>query len=91
MNMISCGAGFIDSNFVLDWLAHCDEPIVNLDKLTYVGNLENLASPQGDPRHVFVQGDLGESALVDRLLAKQHPRAMLHFSAESIGTVASSA
>ena len=81
--LVTGGAGFIGSNFVLDWLAQCDEPVVNLDKLTYAGNLENLASLQGDSRHVFVQGDLGDRALVDRLLAEHRPRAVLHFAAES--------
>jgi dTDP-glucose 4,6-dehydratase len=81
--LVTGGAGFIGSNFVLDWLAQADEPVVNLDKLTYAGNLENLASLQGDPRHHFVQGDLGDRALVDRLLAEHRPRAVLHFAAES--------
>lgn len=83
MILVTGGAGFIGSNFVLDWLAGSDEPVVNLDKLTYAGNLENLASLQGDARHVFVQGDLGDCALVDRLLAEHRPRAVLHFAAES--------
>ena len=83
MILVTGGAGFIGSNFVLDWMAQSDEPIVNLDKLTYAGNLENLASLQGDARHVFVQGDLGDRALVDRLLAEHKPRALLHFAAES--------
>lgn len=81
--LVTGGAGFIGSNFVLDWLAQCDEPVVNLDKLTYAGNLENLASLQGDARHIFVQGDLGDRALVDALLAQHRPRAVLHFAAES--------
>ncbi|WP_018604622.1 dTDP-glucose 4,6-dehydratase [Uliginosibacterium gangwonense] len=81
--LITGGAGFIGSNFVLDWLAQSDEPIVNLDKLTYAGNLENLASLQGDARYVFKQGDLGDRALVDCLLAEYRPRAVLHFAAES--------
>ena len=83
MLFITGGAGFIGSNFVLDWLARSDEPVVNLDILTYAGNLENLASLQGDPRHIFVQGDLGDRTLVDRLLAEHRPRAVLHFAAES--------
>jgi dTDP-glucose 4,6-dehydratase len=81
--LVTGGAGFIGSNFVLDWLAQSDEPVVNLDKLTYAGNLENLASLQGDARHVFVQGDLGDRTLVDALLAQHRPRAVLHFAAES--------
>ena len=83
MIFITGGAGFIGSNFVIDWLAQSDEPVVNLDKLTYAGNLENLASLQGDSRHVFVQGDLGDRAQVDSLLAQHRPRAVLHFAAES--------
>ena len=81
--LVTGGAGFIGSNFVLDWLAQCDESVVNLDKLTYAGNLENLASLQGDVRHTIVQGDLGDRALVDALLAQHRPRAVLHFAAES--------
>lgn len=81
--LVTGGAGFIGSNFVLDWLASCDEPVVNLDKLTYAGNLENLASLAGDARHIFVQGDIGDRGLVDRLLAQHQPRAVVHFAAES--------
>ena len=68
--LVTGGAGFIGSNFVLDWLSASDEPVINLDKLTYAGNLENLASLQGNPNHLFVQGDLGDRELVDRLLAE---------------------
>ena len=81
--LVTGGAGFIGSNFVLDWLAGSDEPVVNLDALTYAGNLANLASLQGDGRHVFVQGDICDRALVDRLLATHRPRAVVHFAAES--------
>ena len=81
--LVTGGAGFIGANFVLDWLAHNDEPVINLDKLTYAGNLENLASLQGDARHIFVRGDIGETALVDRLLAEHRPRAIVNFAAES--------
>jgi len=81
--LVTGGAGFIGSNFVLDWLAQCDEPVLNLDALTYAGNLANLAALQGDARHVFVQGDIGDRALVDRLLRDHRPRAILHFAAES--------
>ncbi|WP_434515033.1 dTDP-glucose 4,6-dehydratase (plasmid) [Dechloromonas sp. ARDL1] len=81
--LVTGGAGFIGSNFVLDWLGVSDESVVNLDKLTYAGNLENLASLQGDARHIFVQGDLGDRTLVDGLLAQHKPRAVLHFAAES--------
>ena len=69
MILVTGGAGFIGSNFVLDWCAGHDEPVVNLDKLTYAGNLENLAPLAGDPRHVFVHGDIGDRTLVARLLA----------------------
>jgi dTDP-glucose 4,6-dehydratase len=81
--LVTGGAGFIGSNFVLDWLAGSDEPVLNLDALTYAGNLENLASLQGDARHLFVRGDIGDRALLDRLFAEQRPRAVLHFAAES--------
>jgi dTDP-glucose 4,6-dehydratase len=83
MILVTGGAGFIGANFVLDWLALNDEPVVNLDKLTYAGNLETLASLQGDARHVFVQGDIGDAALVARLLAEHRPRAVVNFAAES--------
>jgi len=76
-------AGFIGSNFVHTWLAQSDEPIVNLDKLTYAGNLANLQAFQNDARHVFVQGDIGDATLVSRLLAEHQPRAILNFAAES--------
>ena len=81
--LVTGGAGFIGSNFVLDWLASSSEPIVNLDALTYAGNLDNLASIKGDARHLFVQGDITDRALVDRLLAEHRPRALVHFAAES--------
>jgi dTDP-glucose 4,6-dehydratase len=83
MILVTGGAGFIGANFVLDWLALNDEPVINLDKLTYAGNLESLSSLQGDSRHVFVQGDIGDSALVSGLLATHQPRAVVHFAAES--------
>ena len=81
--LVTGGAGFIGGNFVLDWLAGSDEVVVNLDKLTYAGNLQTLASVQGNPRHVFVQGDIGDRALVERLLAEHQPRAVVNFAAES--------
>ncbi|MBV8501412.1 MAG: dTDP-glucose 4,6-dehydratase [Paucibacter sp.] len=81
--LVTGGAGFIGSNFVLDWLAQSDEPIVNLDVLSYAGNLENLAALDGDARHVFVKGDICDRALVDRLLVEHRPRAIVHFAAES--------
>lgn len=83
MILVTGGAGFIGANFVLDWLAGSEEPVVNLDKLTYAGNLENLASLRGDARHIFVQGDMGDRALVERLLAEHRPRAVINFAAES--------
>ncbi|HEX4326344.1 MAG TPA: dTDP-glucose 4,6-dehydratase [Burkholderiales bacterium] len=83
MILVTGGAGFIGSNFVLDWLAQCDEPVLNLDLLTYAGNPENLASLQDDGRHHFVRGDIGDTELVARLLRQHHPRAVLHFAAES--------
>ena len=81
--LVTGGAGFIGSNFVLDWLAQSDEPVVNLDKLTYAGNRENLSSLAGDARHVFVHGDFGDIALVNQLLATHRPRAVVNFAAES--------
>ena len=83
MILVTGAAGFIGANFVLDWLAQSDEPVVNLDKLTYAGTLQNLASLQGNPAHLFVQGDIGDRALVDRLLAEHRPRAVVNFAAES--------
>ena len=83
MILITGGAGFIGSNFVLDWLAKNDEPVINLDKLTYAGNINNLASVINDPRHIFVQGDIGDTAHVAALLAQYKPRAVIHFAAES--------
>ena len=83
MIFVTGGAGFIGSNFVLDWLAQTDEPVLNLDKLTYAGNMENLASLQGDPRHIFVHGDIGDVGLLERLLVQHQPRAIVNFAAES--------
>jgi dTDP-glucose 4,6-dehydratase len=81
--LVTGGAGFIGSNFVIDWLAAEREPVVNLDKLTYAGNLANLAGIARDGRHVFVRGDIGDRALVEKLLAEHRPRAIVHFAAES--------
>jgi len=83
MILVTGSAGFIGSNFVLDWLAQSDETIVSLDKLTYAGNLDNLASLNGDERHIFVHGDIGDAKLVSELLAKYKPRAVVNFAAES--------
>lgn len=81
--LVTGGAGFIGANFVLDWLADNDEAVVNLDKLTYAGNLQTLSSLQGDQRHIFVHGDIGDSELVARLLQEHQPRAVVNFAAES--------
>ena len=83
MILVTGGAGFIGANFVLDWIAAGGEPVVNLDKLTYAGNLGNLAMLAGDARHVFVRGDIGDAALVAQLLATHQPRAVVNFAAES--------
>jgi dTDP-glucose 4,6-dehydratase len=83
MILITGGAGFIGANFVLDWLALNDEPVINLDKLTYAGNPETLQSLHGDTRHTLVQGDIGDRALVSRLLTEHQPRAVVNFAAES--------
>ncbi|MDO8903921.1 dTDP-glucose 4,6-dehydratase [Hydrogenophaga sp.] len=83
MIFVTGAAGFIGANFVLDWLAQNNEPVVNLDKLTYAGNLQSLESLQGDARHVFVHGDIGDRTLVDALLAEHQPRAIVNFAAES--------
>jgi dTDP-glucose 4,6-dehydratase len=81
--LVTGGAGFIGSNFVLDWVEQVGEPVVNLDALTYAGNRANLAALAGDARHTFVQGDICDRALLDRLLAEHRPRAIVHFAAES--------
>jgi len=81
--LVTGGAGFIGANFVLDWLAQSDELVVNLDKLTYAGNLETLADLADDPRHVFVQGDIADRELVATLLSEHRPRAVINFAAES--------
>jgi dTDP-glucose 4,6-dehydratase len=83
MILVTGGAGFIGSNFVLEWLARSDEPVTNLDKLKYAGNLNNLASVSKDPRHVFVQGDICDTELVASLLSTHKPRAIVHLAAES--------
>jgi dTDP-glucose 4,6-dehydratase len=83
MLLVTGGAGFIGSNFVLQAIAQTGEPIVNLDKLTYAGNLANLEPLRGDARHTFVQGDIGDRGLVGTLLARHRPRAIVHLAAES--------
>ncbi|HPG77623.1 MAG TPA: GDP-mannose 4,6-dehydratase, partial [Piscinibacter sp.] len=83
MILVTGGAGFIGANFVLDWIAATGEPVLNLDALTYAGNLESLKSLAGDARHVFIKGDIGDRSLLDRLLAEHRPRAVIHFAAES--------
>ena len=81
--LVTGGAGFIGSNFVLDWIAGETDSVINLDKLTYAGNLQNLASLEGNPRHTFVRGDIGDAELVAKLLAEHRPRAIVNFAAES--------
>lgn len=81
--IVTGGAGFIGSNFVLEWLARSDEPVITLDKLTYAGNLDNLASLAGDPRHHFVHGDIADQTAVLSLLHTHRPRALINFAAET--------
>jgi len=83
MILVTGSAGFIGSNFVLDWFAQNDEGVISLDRLTYAGNLENLASLKGNPRHIFMHGDIGDAELVGKLLAEHRPRAVVNFAAES--------
>jgi len=83
MILVTGGAGFIGSNFVIDWLAATGERVVNLDKLTYAGNVRNLDGLAHDPRHVFVRGDIADRPLVEGLLAEHRVRAIVHFAAES--------
>ena len=81
--LVTGGAGFIGSNFVLDWLGGSKEAVVNLDKLTYAGNLRNLSALAGNPKHLFVHGDIGDASLLASLLERHRPRAVLNFAAES--------
>ena len=83
MILVTGGAGFIGANFILDWLRVNDEPVLNLDKLTYAGICENLAELAGDPRYAFVQGDIGDPVLVGALLNEHRPRTIVNFAAES--------
>ncbi|MDD2914359.1 MAG: dTDP-glucose 4,6-dehydratase [Gallionella sp.] len=83
MILVTGSAGFIGANFVLDWLARHDEAVIGLDKLTYAGNLESLASVKNDPRHIFVHGDIGDAELTGQLLKQYRPRAIVNFAAES--------
>ncbi|GLR13862.1 dTDP-glucose 4,6-dehydratase [Chitinimonas prasina] len=83
MILVTGGAGFIGANFVLEWLKQCDEPVINLDKLTYAGNRDNLQALANDGRHRLVQGDIGDSALLAQLLSQHQPRAIINFAAES--------
>ena len=81
--LVTGGAGFIGSNFVLDWIAREADAVINLDKLTYAGNPENLVSLEGNPRHIFIRGDIGDGALMVKLLTEHKPRAVVNFAAES--------
>jgi len=81
--LVTGGAGFIGANFILDWIGAGGEAVVNLDKLTYAGNLASLEAVAKDPRHIFVHGDIGDAALLERLFAEHRPRAVVHFAAES--------
>lgn len=83
MIFVTGGAGFIGSNFVLDWMAHHDEPVLNIDKLTYAANPENLESLQGDARYQLVQADIGDASRMSTMLRTHRPRAVVHFAAES--------
>jgi len=81
--LVTGGAGFIGSNFVLSWIDTVGTSVLNLDLLTYAGNAENLAALEGDERHILIRGDIGDAALVASLLDKHKPRAIVHFAAES--------
>ena len=81
--VVTGAAGFIGSNFVLNWLTHSKEKVIALDKLTYAGNLENLKSVESNPNYSFVQGDIGDSTLIGKLLQEHQPRAIINFAAES--------
>src|SRR5437879_1799966 len=83
MILVTGGAGFIGANFVLDWLTQSNEPVINLDKLTYAGNLQNLVSLEGDSQHIFVHGDINDQQKIATLLRQYQPRAIIHLAAES--------
>ncbi len=83
MIFVTGGAGFIGANFILDWMQQSQEPVVNIDKLTYAGNLQSLAALQNDSRHIFVQGDIADATLITQLLSQYQPRAIINFAAES--------
>jgi dTDP-glucose 4,6-dehydratase len=83
MILVTGGAGFIGSNFVLDWLTLSDEVVINLDALTYAGNRENLSSLHNNPKHIFVEGDIGNTQFLEKLLKQYQPRAVINFAAES--------
>lgn len=81
--LVTGGAGFVGSNFVMDWTSHSDEMVINLDKLTYAGNLQNLASLQNDKRHIFFKGDIGDTELISNIFSQYRPHAVINFAAES--------
>ena len=83
MILVTGGAGFIGANFILDWLAEVGEPVLNVDRLTYAGNLGNLAPIRDDARHVFVRADIGDRAAMSRLLETHRPHAIVNFAAET--------
>ena len=83
MILVTGGAGFIGSNFILEWLAREPSPVINLDKLTYAGNPQNLASLERDQRYVFIHGDINDRPLIEKLLRQHRPQAIVHFAAAS--------